>query len=77
MKTLYDLKQGDVGVIKKIHSSNRELKARFISFGFTKGSEVEIKNCNINRKNLEIQINDTLVALREEEAKTIEVEVLQ
>jgi len=72
--TLYDLKLGDIGVVRKIHTSNRELRERLISFGIVQGAEVEIRNCNINKQNIEILVSDTLIALRKEEAQTIEVE---
>lgn len=76
MKTLYDLKQGERGLVKKINSSDRDLKERLISFGITKDSQIVMKHCNANRKNIEISVDKSFVALREQEAKVIEIEVL-
>ncbi len=74
MITLYDLKLGEKGIVKKIHTSNRELKERLISFGVTRNSEVEVKHCNLHRQNIEIVVSNTCLALRQEEAKVIEIE---
>ncbi len=75
MKTLYDLKQDERAVVSNI-KSDRELKERLTSFGVTRGSEIVMKHCNAKRKNIEIDIDGVFVALREKEAKAIEVEVV-
>ncbi len=53
-----------------------ELKQRFYSFGIIRGAEIFIQNSSLARNTIEIVVEDTSIALRTEEAKTIEVELL-
>lgn len=70
---LSDLRKGDRGMIKKIET-DKDLKRRLFSFGVAKGSEFTIEACSLGKKTMEIMVDDTLIGLRAEEAKEIEVE---
>ena len=51
-----------------------ELKKRFYSFGITNGSTVLVEAISLAKNTMEINVEDTSIGLRIEEAKTIEVE---
>ena len=70
---LLDLKIGESARIKKIHASP-ELKRRLISFGVIKGAEIELLATAPAKSTVEIRVGKMKIALRKEEAKTIEVE---
>jgi len=70
---LSELKKGECGKIVKINSDS-VLKARFCSFGITRGATVYIIEQTIAKNTIEVRINNTKVALRVSEAKYIEVE---
>ncbi|NPA28150.1 MAG: ferrous iron transport protein A [Epsilonproteobacteria bacterium] len=70
---LVDLKKGQRGIVKRI-DANSELKQRLLSFGIVRGSEIEVVDYGINRSTIEVRVGNTLLALRYDEAKAIEVE---
>ncbi len=70
---LSDLKKDDRAIIKKINA-DKALKQRLSSFGVGKGAELSVETYSIGKKTYEIIVNDTMIALRDEEAKKIEVE---
>jgi ferrous iron transport protein A len=72
---LSDLKKDQKAVIKKINCNN-ELKQRFYSFGITKGAQIEVENVSLARNTIEINVENTSIGIRVEEAKAIEVEIL-
>jgi len=72
---LSELKKGQKAIVKSI-IGNKEMKQRLLSFGLTKGSEVELIDCSLSKSNLEIKVDTTLLALRKEEADNIEVEAI-
>jgi len=72
---LTELKKGQKGVITKI-DANMELKRRFHSMGIIVGETITLKECSLGCKTLEIEVANTLIALREDEAKKIEVQPL-
>jgi ferrous iron transport protein A len=74
MKIL-DLKMEQQAKVVKIDCS-KELKQRFYSFGIIKGVILYIENISLTKNTIEINIEDTSIALRVEEAKSIEVEVI-
>lgn len=69
---LSDLDVHQKAIITDI-KTNLELKQRFYSFGIFKGSLVTIENISFAKNTIEINIEDTCIALRIEEADTIEV----
>ena len=73
MNTLYDCKINCKVKIKKLNA-NPELKQRFISFGIMKGSEVEVLQHTATKSTVEVKIGKMRIALRDSEAKLIEVE---
>jgi len=70
---LSDLKKGDQAIIKKI-VAEESLKQRLASFGVGKEAELIVETYSIKRKTYEIIVDGTMIALRDEEAKKIEVE---
>jgi ferrous iron transport protein A len=70
--TVDDLEKGTSATVVTIHAS-KELKARFNSFGLSKGAIVFVKARSLAKKTLEISINKTHLALRSSEAELIEV----
>jgi len=72
LKTLIELRKNEKAIITKVIATG-DLRERFISFGITKGSKIELKNCSANRDNIEVDIDGVFVALRKDEAKQIEV----
>jgi len=70
---LSDLHKGDSALIKKI-DTDEALKTRLASFGVVRGSELTIEACSIGKQTMEILVDGTLIGLRGEEAKQIEVE---
>jgi len=69
---LSDLHKGDSALIKKI-DTDEALKTRLASFGVVRGSELTIEACSIGKQTMEILVDGTLIGLRGEEAKQIEV----
>ncbi len=69
---LSDLNINQEAVVDRI-DCNDELKQRFYSFGIFKGSTVFVENISFARNTIEINVEDTSIALRVEEANSIEV----
>ena len=75
MKFLYDCdKNTRVRVLKL--NADTELKQRFISFGIMKGSVLEVVQHTVKKSTVEIKVGKMKIALRDSEAKLIEVEVI-
>ena len=70
---LSELQKGECGKIISI-SSDSVLKARFSSFGITRGSIAYVIEQTLSKNTIEIRIQNTKIALRLSEAKTIEIE---
>ena len=70
---LAELRKGEHALIRHIDADN-DLRNRLHSFGIVPGERLTVKECSLDRKTMKIDIDGTLVALREEEAKKIEVE---
>jgi ferrous iron transport protein A len=73
MIKLSQMNTGDKAVVVRI-DANEELKQRFFSLGLHKGSQLQIKATSIAKSTMEIEVGTTLLALRYEEAKSIEVQ---
>ncbi|ADG94098.1 FeoA family protein [Arcobacter nitrofigilis DSM 7299] len=71
--TLSELKKGECGEIIKV-SANQVLKSRLNSFGITKGAKIYVIEQTMSKNTIEIRLNSTKIALRTNEAKTIEIE---
>ena len=70
---LNELSIGDEAVIKKIHAKE-PLKSRLFAFGFAKGEKVKVLKHTLAKNTFDIEVANTNIALREEEAAQIEVE---
>jgi ferrous iron transport protein A len=70
---LSDLHKNDSALIKQI-DTNEALKTRLASFGVVRGSELTIEACSMGKQTMEILVDGTLIGLRGEETKQIEVE---
>lgn len=70
---LSELHKGDKAEIIKINA-DKALKDRLTSFGVMRGETLYIKGCSLAKQTMEIEIGSTLIALRADEAKKIEVE---
>ncbi|MBE0495293.1 MAG: ferrous iron transport protein A [Campylobacterales bacterium] len=75
MKTLDSLPVGVAAVITCI-DAGEELKQRFFSFGVRRGSEISVKALSATKATIEIEVGGTMIALRREEAKTIQVSLV-
>ena len=73
---LSELQKGECGKIISIDANSR-LKARFSSFGITRGSTVYVIEQTISKNTIKIRIQNTKIALRISEAKIIEVEKIK
>lgn len=72
---LIDLQKGEKAEIVKIHA-DKALRDRFTSFGVMRGEEITVKGCSLAKQTMEIEVGSTLIAVRADEAKRIEVEKL-
>ena len=61
--------------IIKVECSD-DLKQRFYSFGIIKGATVFVETVSLAKNTMEINVEDTSIGIRVEEAKTIEVEMI-
>jgi len=69
-----EMKIGQVGVIKKI-TATEPFKSRLFSLGVVKGEKLKLLKHTIAKNTYEIEVNKSKIALRDEEAKMIIVEV--
>lgn len=72
--TLDECKQGNEYKITHIDFCDEELKNRFIAFGITRGAIIKMMHYSAKKSTLSICIDQSQIALREYEAKQIEVE---
>jgi len=70
---LIDLKKGNKATIVKIHA-DKALRDRLTSFGVMRGEELIVKGCSLAKQTMEIEVGSTLIAVRADEAKLIEIE---
>jgi len=71
--TLADLKEDEKAVVLKVRA-DVELKQRLASLGLRKNSTIKVKALSLNKSTIEVEIGTSMIALRFEEAKKIEVE---
>ena len=69
---LSDLNINQKAIVEKIECNN-DLKQRFYSFGIFKGTPISVENISFSKNTIEINVEDTSIALRVEEANFIEV----
>lgn len=75
--TLYECKVGDKCKIISCKSEDYALKDRFMSFGFVRNKACEVISHSIRKLAIAVMIEGTQVALRDSEAKMIEVELIK
>jgi ferrous iron transport protein A len=73
---LDELQNGQKAKIISIDAS-KTLRDRLYSFGILPNETVEIKAHAIAKQTIEIDVDNTLIALRADEAHKIEVELLE
>ena len=73
---LIDLEKGNKATIVKIHA-DKALRDRLNSFGVMRGEELTVKGCSIAKQTMEIEVGSTLIAVRADEAKMIEIEKIE
>ena len=72
---LTNLQKGNRATIVRINA-DKVLRDRLHSFGVMRGEELTVKGCSIAKQTMEIEVGSTLIAVRADEAKLIEVEPL-
>ena len=72
---LSDLTQNQEAIIKNIECSD-DLKQRLYSFGIIKGTPIVVEAVSLAKNTMEINVDDTYIGLRVDEAKQIEVELI-
>ena len=70
---LSELANQDRAFITAINSP-LDLKHRLNSFGIFKNTEVKVENISLSKNTMTIEVEHTSIALRMDEAQTIEVE---
>ncbi|MBD3840792.1 MAG: FeoA domain-containing protein [Campylobacterales bacterium] len=70
---LIDLPINTDAIITKI-DCNEELKKRFYSFGIVRGAKIHIENTSMTKNTIEVNVENTSIGLRIDEAKAILVE---
>lgn len=70
---LSELTKGDQAIITSVATAEA-LRTRLFSFGVGKGSQLSVEAHSITKKTMEIEVDGTLIGLRSDEAKEIEVE---
>ncbi|PAF41481.1 FeoA family protein [Helicobacter sp. 11S03491-1] len=72
--TLDQCQKGEPYKIKSIHFCDDALRNRFISFGITQDAIVTLLYASTKKSTLAVIINQSQIALRDYEAKHIQVE---
>jgi len=70
---LNELKIGQSGIIKKI-LAKEPLKSKLLSMGFSRGEMVKVLKHTLAKNTFDVDVNGINIALRNEEAKEIEIE---
>ncbi|MEO1958670.1 MAG: FeoA family protein [Nautiliaceae bacterium] len=69
---LNELKIGDRAIITKIYAKE-PLKSKLLSMGITKGEKIKLLKHTLAKNTFDIEVGRSNIALREEEAREIEV----
>ena len=72
MKTLFNCKKDEKVKVAKLNATT-DLKQRLISFGIIKGADIVVLEHAPRKKTIELKVGKMRLALRDEEAKSIEV----
>jgi Fe2+ transport system protein FeoA len=74
MMKLSELKKGQKGKIAKI-DGDEKLKTKIIRMGIFEGDEFSVDNVTLFNSNVVIKVKDIRIALRNDEAENIKVDV--
>ncbi len=69
-----DMKIGQKAIIKKV-KAQEPVKGRLFAMGITKGNPIKLLDHTLTKQTWEVEVDGTRVALRDEEAEAIEVEI--
>ena len=69
---LLEMNRGEMAAIDALHVTG-ELKMRLNSLGIIRDNSICIKNFGLFKSTVQVMINRTLIALRKDEARLIEV----
>ena len=67
-----EMKKGKIATIKDIQA-DFELKNRLLSFGIVEGEEIKVKEYSFGKQTIKVEIDETNIAIRREEADKIKV----
>jgi len=73
--SLIELKKHQKAIVNSLQASSA-LKQRLFSLGIVRGATIEVVDCSLSKSTIEVKVGNTLVALRDSEAKQIEVEAM-
>lgn len=73
MKTLKDVKIGEVATVKKLNGEGA-IKRRIMDMGITKGTNIYVRKVAPLGDPIEITVRGYELSLRKDDAETIEVE---
>ena len=68
-----DMKIGEEAIIKRV-KAQEPVKGRLFAMGIAKGNAIRLLDHTLKKQTWEVEVDGTRVALRDEEAKAIEVE---
>lgn len=72
MATLAELNANEKAIVIKVNAGG-ELKQRLASLGLRKNAEIKVKTHSLNKSTIEVEIGTGMIALRQNEAREIEV----
>lgn len=75
--SLSELKIGQTAVVKSINIANKDVKRHLLDMGLTKGTSVSIKKIAPMGDPIDILLRGYELAIRKEDLKQIEVEVIK
>ncbi|NOQ30768.1 MAG: ferrous iron transport protein A [Helicobacteraceae bacterium] len=76
MKNILECEKGKELRIIKVHTTG-SLKQRLLSFGIMRGAIITLMAFSPTKSTVELMVGKTTLALRSDEAKAIEVEVIE
>ena len=75
--TLNQLKIGEKGIVKKINTTNKELRRRMLDMGITTGVVIEMKRISPLGDPIDIKLRGYELCMRRKELENIEIEVFK
>ena len=70
---LTELRKNQIAIVKRLNT-DKLLKNRLLSFGLIRGSKIVVSEYSVAKKTIQVIVNGTTIAIRNEEAKLIDVE---